>query len=258
MDADDRGGPQLVETWASDGAPAERFGILGDPRALSYFVEAMELRHVPAVSAIERESFPSSWPASAYRRELERNNLAHYMVAKRSPRAGAARRDRRFPVTGVDGGDHGASLLARLGRLIKGEARTFSAEEAGELETIVGYTGMWMMVDEAHITTIAVDPAYRGEGVGELLLLGLLEEAYSLQAEVCTLECRVTNLVAQRLYRKYTFQDAGIRKRYYSDDGEDALIMTTQRLDSEVFQERAQRNRERLLQRLGSVEQIES
>jgi [ribosomal protein S18]-alanine N-acetyltransferase len=256
MDAEERGGPQLAETWASD--RARPLGILGDSQALSYFVEDMQLRHVPAVSAIERESFPSSWPASAYRRELERNNMAHYMVAKRSSRAGEPKRDRRFPVTGVDGGDHGASLLARLRRLIKGEARTFSAEEAGELEIIVGYTGMWIMVDEAHVTTIAVDPPYRGEGIGELLLLGLLEEAYSLQAEVCTLECRVTNLVAQRLYRKYTFQDAGIRKRYYSDDGEDALIMTTQRLDSDLFQDRFQRNRERLIERLGSVEQVES
>src|SRR5437870_9718627 len=135
-----------------------RFGILGDPRALSYVVEAMQLRHIPAVSAIERQSFPASWPASAYRRELERNNLAHYLVAKRSPLAGEPRRERRFPVTGVDGGEQGASLLVRLGRLIKGEARDFTAEEAGELEAIVGYTGMWMMVDEAHITTIAVDP----------------------------------------------------------------------------------------------------
>jgi ribosomal-protein-alanine N-acetyltransferase len=217
---------------------------------MRYLVEPMHTRHIPAVSAIERQSFPSAWPASAYRREIERNNLAHYFVARRSLSAGEPRRERRFPVAGVDRDEGRDGLLARLARLIRGDARTFTVEEAAELESVVGYTGMWMMVDEAHVTTIAVDPAYRGEGIGELLLVELLDRACSLGAEVCTLECRVTNLLAQRLYRKYTFQDAGTRKRYYSDDGEDALIMTTGQLDSEHFQGVAARNRERLFERL--------
>jgi len=65
-----------------------------------------------------------------------------------------------------------------------------------------------------------------------------------------TLECRVSNKVAQRLYRKYLFHDAGIRKRYYSDDGEDALIMTTERLDSDEFQDILATNRDQLSERL--------
>jgi ribosomal-protein-alanine N-acetyltransferase len=69
---------------------------------LRYVVEPMQLVHVPAVSAIERESFPSVWPASAYKREIERNQMAHYVVAKRSALAGEPRRGRRFPVTGLD------------------------------------------------------------------------------------------------------------------------------------------------------------
>jgi ribosomal-protein-alanine N-acetyltransferase len=106
------------------------------------------------------------------------------------------------------------------------------------------------MLDEAHVTTIAVDPAYRGEGLGELLIVSLLERAMELSANETTLECRVSNHVAQALYRKYTIRDAGIRKRYYSDDGEDALIMTTQPLDSAVFQEVFEANREKLISRL--------
>jgi ribosomal-protein-alanine N-acetyltransferase len=222
--------------------------VRGTP-PLRYVVEPMQVRHIPAVSAIERESFSTAWPATAYRREIERNEMAFYYVVKRLPSAGAPRRERRFPVAGTDTGEE-AGLLARLSRLIRGEARRFAATEAEELESIVGYAGMWLMLDEAHVTTIAVDPAYRGEGLGELLIVSLLERAMELSANETTLECRVSNHVAQALYRKYTFRDAGIRKRYYSDDGEDALIMTTQPLDSAVFQEVFEANREKLVSRL--------
>ena len=216
---------------------------------LKYLVEPMKLDHVPAVSAIERESFPSVWPASAYRREIERNQMAHYLIAKRAPTADPPRRERRFPVTGLDS-DEANGILDRLGRLIRHQARHFNREEAEELESIVGYTGMWLMVGEAHITTIAVDPAYRSEGIGELLLLALLELALDLDAHEATLECRVSNTIAQRLYRKYTFHDAGIRKRYYSDDGEDALIMTSEPLVSTAFQQALAHNRSVLFERL--------
>ncbi len=217
--------------------------------ALKYVVEPMQVHQIPAVSAIELESFPSVWPASAYRREIERNQMAHYVVAKRSPLAGEPRRERRFPVTGL-AADESNGLLDRLARMIRGQARNFSPEEALELESIVGYSGMWIMVEEAHITTIAVDPAYRSEGIGELLLLALLERAQDMGAGEATLECRVSNDVAQRLYRKYTFRDAGLRKRYYSDDGEDALIMTSEPLVSPIFQQVLARNRNVLFDRL--------
>jgi [ribosomal protein S18]-alanine N-acetyltransferase len=221
---------------------------------LKYVVEAMQVSQIPAVSAIERESFPSVWPASAYRREIERNQMAHYVVAKRSPLAGPPRRERRFPVAGLDA-DESNGILDRLARMIRGQARHFAPEEAEELESIVGYSGMWLMVDEAHITTIAVDPAYRSEGIGELLLLALLERSQDLGAGEATLECRVSNHIAQALYRKYTFRDAGIRKRYYSDDGEDALIMTSEPLVSPLFQDKLARNRSVLFDRLRTQQQ---
>jgi ribosomal-protein-alanine N-acetyltransferase len=210
----------------------------------------MQVRHIPAVSAIERDSFLSTWSSSAYRREIERNQMAYYVVAKRSPLAGPARRERRFPVSGVDRTDESDGLFARLTRVLRGDARSFSAEEAAELELIVGYSGMWLMVDQSHITTIAVDPPYRSQGVGELLLIALLDKSCELGAAEATLECRVSNNIAQALYRKYTFREAGIRKRYYSDDGEDALIMTSEALASRNFEEVLANNRRRLLERL--------
>jgi len=216
---------------------------------LRYVVEPMLVRHIPAVSAIEEQSFSTSWPPSAYRREIERNEMAFYYVAKRVADAEPSRRDRRFPITGTNNAIE-AGILARLGRLIRGEARRFAPQEAEELESIVGYAGMWLMLDEAHVTTIAVDPAYRGQGIGELLIVVLLERSLALGAAETTLECRMSNDVAQALYRKYTFKDAGVRKRYYSDDGEDALIMTTEKLDTELFQGVFEANRDRLLSRL--------
>ena len=92
--------------------------------------------------------------------------------------------------------------------------------------------GLWVMVDEAHVTTFAVDPRWRRRGVGERLLLGLLDIAVTRRAREATLEVRLSNMPARRLYEKYGFRPVGIRPRYYSDNGEDALIMTTDPLDS--------------------------
>jgi ribosomal-protein-alanine N-acetyltransferase len=94
------------------------------------------------------------------------------------------------------------------------------------------------MVDEAHITTFAVDPAWRRQGVGETLLLALLDLALGRHAREATLEVRLSNLPARRLYEKYGFRPVGLRPRYYSDNGEDALIMTTEPLGSAAVRDR--------------------
>ncbi|HEU5205012.1 MAG TPA: ribosomal protein S18-alanine N-acetyltransferase, partial [Candidatus Limnocylindrales bacterium] len=95
---------------------------------------------------------------------------------------------------------------------------------------IVGYGGMWLMVDEAHITTFAVHPAWRRQRIGERLLLAFLDIAIERSAHEATLEVRLSNLAARRLYEKYGFRPVGLRPNYYSDDREDALIMTTEPL----------------------------
>ncbi|MGB9886145.1 MAG: ribosomal protein S18-alanine N-acetyltransferase [Moorellales bacterium] len=90
---------------------------------------------------------------------------------------------------------------------------------------VVGYAGMWIILDEAHVTTLAVHPFYRGKGVGERLLAHLMDEARRLGAEQVSLEVRASNLPAQSLYRKLGFAPVGRRKGYYEDTGEDAVIM---------------------------------
>jgi ribosomal-protein-alanine N-acetyltransferase len=111
---------------------------------------------------------------------------------------------------------------------------------------VVGFGGLWVMVDEAHITTFAVDPRWRRRGVGEWMLLGLLDRAAERGAREATLEVRLSNMPARRLYEKFGFRPVGIRPRYYSDNGEDALIMTTDPLASPAMVERLARLRSAL------------
>jgi ribosomal-protein-alanine N-acetyltransferase len=111
---------------------------------------------------------------------------------------------------------------------------------------VVAYAGMWMMIDEAHVTTFAVHPRWRRQRIGERLLLTLLDLARGRRAREATLEVRLSNLPARRLYEKYGFRPVGLRPRYYSDDNEDALIMTTESLDTPRMQARIERLREAL------------
>jgi len=94
-------------------------------------------------------------------------------------------------------------------------------------DRVVAFGGIWLMVDEAHITTFGVHPDHRRRGIGRRLLLQLAEVALDLGSARMTLEVRVSNEPAQRLYRSFGFNVTGRRVAYYSDDGEDALVMTT-------------------------------
>jgi ribosomal-protein-alanine N-acetyltransferase len=105
-------------------------------------------------------------------------------------------------------------------------------------DAVVGYAGLWLMVDEAHITTFAVHPDWRRRHLGDRLLLALLDMAIERRASEATLEVRLSNLPARRLYEKFGFRPVGIRPRYYTDNNEDALIMTTERLDGDAMRDR--------------------
>ena len=110
-------------------------------------------------------------------------------------------------------------------------------------DSVVAYAGMWLMVDEAHIITFAVHPIWRRQRIGERLLLALLDLAEDAGANEATLEVRLSNLAARRLYEKFGFRPVGLRPRYYSDNGEDALIMTTDHLRDPGMRERVARLR---------------
>jgi ribosomal-protein-alanine N-acetyltransferase len=105
----------------------------------------------------------------------------------------------------------------------------------------VAYAGIWLMVDEAHVTTFAVMPSWRRHGVGGRLLLELFRVARDVGATVATLEVRLSNAAARNLYQRFGFRPVGVRPRYYSDNGEDALIMTTDPLNSPEMEARLSR-----------------
>ncbi len=113
-------------------------------------------------------------------------------------------------------------------------------------DDVAAYGGMWLMVDEAHITTFAVHPAWRRQRIGERLLLAFLDVAVDRDAHEATLEVRLSNLAARKLYEKYGFRPVGLRPRYYSDDQEDALIMTTLPLSDAAMRARIERLRAEL------------
>ena len=104
-------------------------------------------------------------------------------------------------------------------------------------DTMVGYAGLMFAADDAHVTNIAVDPAWQGRGVATEMMLDLVLLAHDRGCVAMTLEVRHTNVVAQNLYRRFGFVPAGVRKRYY-ENTDDAIVMWAQGVDTAEFMER--------------------
>jgi [ribosomal protein S18]-alanine N-acetyltransferase len=158
-------------------------------------IERMSHDDVPAVMAVDRLCFPTPWSENAYRSEMG-NVSAYYLVARLSEPGGQG----SVPV---------------------------------ERELLVGYAGAWIVMDEAHITTIGVHPDYRRNGAGQQLFAALLEEARARGVRRASLEVRESNRAAQTLYAKYGFVPIARRRRYYTDTGEDAIVMWVEDLQSD-------------------------
>jgi [ribosomal protein S18]-alanine N-acetyltransferase len=197
-----------------------------DLNNLPYALEPMQRRDIATVSRIEQEVFSLPWTTSAFHYELEHNQSSYYVVLRYLPWAASK-------------GDE--SLLGSMRRALR---------RPGYDPSLVGYGGCWIMVDEAHISTLAVRSIWRGRGLGELLMVALIEEAYRRAATEVTLEVRVSNTIAQSLYEKYGFQRLGTRRAYYSDNREDAYIMTTASISSPAYTREFDALRETLRQRL--------
>lgn len=176
---------------------------------LHVIVRPMTVDDIDKVVVLDRLAFPNPWPSYTYRHEILSNQTSTMLVleaANAEPRAD----------------EPGGWLLNRfIGRRLPDTSSY----------PLVGYSGFWKIADEAHISTIAVHPDWRGHKLGELLIWTMFHLAMQQDARMMTLEVRVSNDVALNLYHKYGFEITGKRRNYYRDNLEDAHVMTAAPLD---------------------------
>jgi ribosomal-protein-alanine N-acetyltransferase len=175
-------------------------------------LELMREADVNTVQEIEREIFATPWPRNAYYRELASRASAHYVVLRHE---GMDEVPSHFRLPDLD-------------------------------PTLVGYGGMWRMYDEAHVTTIGVRRDLQHNGYGRILFAGLVQASYDMGAKWITLEVRTTNDNAMRMYEGFGFKVIGRRKGYYTDNGEDAIVMWSDSIHSPRFRRAFETNLERI------------
>jgi len=186
---------------------------------IHYVIRPMKYEDIPEVAQIDREAFPGEWvfrSQSAYKQDLDNPSIRYIVAGKKR---------------GVSESKQQAPQKPPWFK------RIFSYEHnLNTPENIVGFSGFWLMMKEAHIIAIGVKDGYRRLGIGEGLFIATIELAQILNANVVTLEVRASNEIAQELYKKYDFRVAGRRLKYYSSDGEDAIIMSADNITSMPFQ----------------------
>ena len=175
-------------------------------------LELMREADISTVQEIEREIFATPWPRNAYYRELASRSSAHYVI------------------------------LRQEGNIEK--PPTFKGSELDP--SIIGYGGMWRMYDEAHVTTIGVRRDLQHRGHGRVLFAGLVQAAYDMGAKWVTLEVRTSNENAMKMYDAFGFKVIGRRKGYYTDNGEDAIVMWSDSIHSPRFRKAYESNLERI------------
>ena len=188
----------------------------------------MRKEDIPQVNEIDREAFPTLWPPTDYRHELA-NRLAHYIVACDEEERFEEPEMKAVPQKGFSG------LVSRLRRFFSNELPSPGRQY------IFGFAGFWIMAVEAHITNIAVWEKYHRQGIGESLLIALIDLATELDARFITLEVRASNTAAQSLYSKYGFTQVGVRRGYYTDNREDGALMSLENITSAPVQANLQR-----------------
>ncbi|MEI7555650.1 ribosomal protein S18-alanine N-acetyltransferase [Candidatus Chlorohelix sp.] len=209
---------------------------------MPFLIESMRVEDIPEVVEIERICFATPWPASAYRRELQNTSSTRYVVVRQLQNESEAPANTEPPF---------------LDRLMSPLDNTRPDKPpAPTPNSVIGYAGLWMMMDEAHITTIGVHPLYRGNRLGELMLVGLIDIAMQLGSSWLTLEVRVSNNVAQNLYRKYYFDVKGMRRKYYTDNDEDAYVMWTDNITTPEYRQRYFQLKRELLDSLANQGEV--
>jgi len=206
---------------------------------LALNIRLMRKEDIPQVTEIDREAFPTLWPPINYHRELE-NRLAHYIVACGEEERVESPEPKAIPPKGS------SSLVSRLRRLFGNEP------PPPVRQYIFGFAGLWMMAGEAHITNLAIWEKHRRQGIGEALLIALIDLATELDASLITLEVRASNTAARRLYSKYGFTQVGVRRGYYTDNREDGILMSLEDITSAPVQANLQRLKQAHSQKMGN------
>ncbi len=210
-------------------------------KALNRIIRPMDLRDVDQVSEIEKAAFPPPWPATNFRRDLTSNSLTHYRVVYEQQPGSVS----------IDNSSQ--SLESKFGMLKSGISRFVGSDASGGSggQLILGFAAVWFLVDEAHLSNIAVHQMHLRQGVGEQLLIAIIELAIENNAQFVTLEVRYSNQAAKAMYKKYDFVEVGIRPRYYTDNKEDAVLMTADMIGSERFKNKLRMLKEAYTHRWG-------
>ena len=187
------------------------------------FLELKPLRaeQLPAVVELDQLCFGGHWTLEGYQRELA-SPMSHFLTlclpeASTDLELPSAKRCEKAQFVDLELGDSDEESEVS-------ESKT-QPDLPKSAQTLVGLSCFWSILEEAHITLLAVHPAYQRQGLGQLLFWALLGLAQKRGLERATLEVRVSNQAALSLYQKFGFKEAGRRRRYYQDTGEDALIL---------------------------------
>jgi ribosomal-protein-alanine N-acetyltransferase len=218
----------------------------------NFKIRQMLLEDLDQVLEIEPKAFGTHhWTRENFVQELN-NNMAHYLVAENTN-------------TGLTQSPHKTAALGLGQGVCEGATGVYSSvnedsERANNAEIsqvrlscnnqIIGYGGAWIIIDEMHITTLGVDPEQRRKNIAEAIIVEFIDLAIKSRVRGITLEVRLSNIAAQKLYEKYGFQRQGMRKRYYEDNQETALLLWTEDLQSEAFQKLYRQNIQDLNARL--------
>ena len=206
-----------------------------------YCVRKASTDDLTELSIIEREAFTESWPPTPFRRDLASKNVEILVVSIDTNPSLMPEKSEANEISYEN--------VGYMHRFFKQLNNLWSDTASHDTKNILGYIATRFMYDEAHITSIAVRKSFRGMGLGELLLMSAVSDAMTRSYKTTTLEVRVSNRTAQSLYKKYGFNEVGIRKRYYSDNNEDAYIMTTDVLYSDLYTEHFRKLVDRFNQR---------
>ena len=199
-----------------------------------YSVRVATLEDSAMLESIEREAFPGMTPVTKLDRDLARQN-GLYLAATREWRLGEQEFGPRYAIaTKAEKEDE--SFRARLKRNVDRYVLDRVAPSNLPSGYIAGFVGLWFVLDEAHVVIIGLRESDRRNGIGEQLIISAIEQAVENDSRVVTLEVRESNEPAIQLYRKYGFQEVGLRRMYYSDTGENAVIMTTPPIQSDDYQ----------------------